>query len=436
MFAKHVGFRAISLFVLLAFLLSLPAVLQAQDDMDCMVDESITGTLTFLGHPNHPMDNVRDAFSLCYPNVEMDWQYADDHGTRFTTAMAAGTGAPDLYWAEADIVQQYGSQGVLLDVSDVIAENSDLIVAGKLAEAYVASADAYYGMPGDLSSSGIYYNAAELEALGIEIPENMTYEQFLTVLDDIAAAGKNAIVLPNEPATLGMAYYSWFNAAYGGYGPVACDNSEVLLNDEASVSAVTLLRDIVDTGATLEVDWLSAEYWEAISSGQLVMAMAASWERGFWESNIDESQLGNWRLIPLPRATEGGPNSGVFGGATLISPASTESPELVKLFMDFFASTDGARAAADWGIIPSYIPYLEGEFQEEDTLLFGDQNIAEIFLSMDTGANFCRTGAFGSAVLEFLVPELNTMIRDDADIQSTLDFVAEDFDAILIDYQN
>jgi len=408
---------------------------QAQDM--CEPDETVTGTLTWWGHADHPLENIREEFLLCYPNVVLDWQFIDDHAAKFQTAMAAGTGGPDLYWAEANLVQQYGSLGALLDVTEMIRPIEDQFIAGKLAEAFVASSGAYYGMPGDYSASGIYYNAAVLDELGIDIPDEMTYDEFLAILEDIAAAGKNAMFLPNEPGTLGMAYYSWFNAAYGGNGPVTCDNAEVTLNDEASVAALQLMKDIVDTGATYEADWLSAEYWNAISTDQVVLAMAAAWERGFWESNIDETQLGNWKVAPLPRAMEGGPNSGVFGGATLVSSADTENPELVTMFMEFaFGSMTGASAAADWGIIPAYIPFLEGPYQETSTQLFGDQNIANIFLALDTGSEFCRTAAFGAATTEYLVPEMNSMIRGDADIQETLDFIAEDFDFILIDYQN
>ena len=433
---KKIQRQIVLVTVLLLVLSGFSMLVQAQD-MECMVDEDVTGTLVFWGHADHPLDNIRDAFLECYPNVTLDWQYQDDHAAKWQTAMAAGTGAPDLYWSEAALVQQYGALGALLDVSNIVEPKEDLYISGKLAEAYIGSTGAYVGVPGDYSASGIYYNKKVLDELGIEVPEEMMYEDFIALLEEIAAAGKNAVVMPNEPGTLGMAYYSWFNAAFGGSGPVACDNSEVRLNDEASVSAVELMRDIVATGATLEADWLSPEYWDAISNDQLVLALAAAWERGFWESNIDESQFGNWRVVPLPRAMDGGPNSGVFGGATLVAPATTENPQLVTLFMDFaFGTMDGATAAGDWGIIPSYIPYLEGPFQEKQTQLFGDQNIGETFLAMDTGTEFCRTAAFGAAVNEYLVPELNSMIRQGEDVQSTLDFIADDFDGILIDYQN
>lgn len=403
------------------------------------VDESVTGTLTWWGHTDHPLENIRDAFLLVYPNVTLDWQFLDDYTTKYQTAMAAGRGGPDLFWAEADMVQQYGGAGLLLETTDIIEPIKNDLVAGKLSEAWVESQGGYYGMPGDLSVSGIYYNAKVLDELGISLNEGMMYDDFLEISRQIAAAGKNALVWPAEAAPMPYAYYSYFNAQFGGNGPVACDNSAVTINDEASVNAVQLIKNIYDTGAVLEVEWLGPEYWNAISTDQLVMTLSPAWERGFWESNIDESQLGNWKMAPLPLATEGGPNTGIWGGATLIAKADTENPELAKRFMSFaFASMEGAEAAANWGIIPPYIPYLEGPYQETQTKLFGEQNLANEILNLgnNMSTSFCRPAAFGPILNEFFTPRANDIVKEGADVKTVLDEVAEEFEPFLIDYQN
>src|SRR4051794_4751421 len=64
-------------------------------------DPSLKGKLVFWGHGDHPLNNIREAFLKKYPNVELDWQQIEDHAAKFQTSMAAGSGAPDLYWAEA-----------------------------------------------------------------------------------------------------------------------------------------------------------------------------------------------------------------------------------------------------------------------------------------------------------------------------------------------
>ena len=404
-------------------------------------DDSVTGTLTWWGHTDHPLENIRDAFLQVYPNVTLDWQFLDDFSAKFQTAMAAGTGAPDLFWAEASMVQQFGGLGVLLETTDIIEPIKDDLVPGKLQEAWIESRQGYYGMPGDLSVSGLYYNKEVLDALGITIPDEMMYDEFLEIMREIAANGKNALLWPADGAPQTFQYYSYFNAQFGGNGPVLCDNSAITINDEPSVRGLELLKAIYDTGATLNISagaWLQPEVWDAVNSEQLVMVMAPAWERGFWESNIDESQMGKWRMAPLPRAIEGGPNTGIWGGATLIATADTPEPELAKRFMLFaFASMEGSQAAADWGIIPPYLPFLEGPYQETRTRLFGDQNVAEVLVSLGNGmsTDFCRTSAFGPALNEFLTPRINDIVEGGADVQTVLDEVAADFEPFLIDYQ-
>lgn len=402
-------------------------------------DESLTGTLVFWGHGDHPLDYIRTEFLKMYPNVTLDWQQIEDHSAKFQTAMAAGTGAPDIYWMEADGVQLYGGQGALLETTDMIEPIADQLIPGKLAEAYVESMGGYFGMPGDLSVSGIYYRADILGDLGIDIPDDMMYDpDFLDILTQIAAAGKNAVLYPAGGGFVATAQWSWFTAQYGGTGPTSCDNSEVTMNSEAGVSAVRLMKQIYDTGSTLEADFWSPEYWNAINTGQLVLDLVPAWGRGFWESNINDDVKGVWKLAPLPRAVEGGPNTGVWGGATLISPVTTQNPELAKIFMEFaFASMEGATAAGDWGIIPPYSPYLEGPFQDLTTDLFGDQKTGPIWLDMaeNLSLDFCRTAAYGAATGEILDPAIDAMIKGEQDIEAGMQDVADDLDEILPDYQ-
>ncbi len=401
-------------------------------------DPSVTGTLTWWGHTDHPLENIRDAFLQVYPNVTLDWQFLDDFGAKYQTAMAAGTGAPDLFWAEASMVQQFGGLGVLLETTDMIEPIKADLAPGKLAEAWVESRQGYFGMPGDLSVSGVYYNAEVLDGLGITVPEEMMYDEFLEIMRAIAAAGKNALLWPAEASPQTFQYFSYFSAQFGSTGPVTCDNSAITINNEAGIQSVELIKAMYDTGAMLEVDWLSPEEWDAINREQLVMTLSPAWERGFWESNIDESQFGKWRLVPLPRAVEGGANTGIWGGATLIAKADTPDPDLAKLFMKFaFGSMEGAQAAADWGIIPPYLPFLKGPYQESRTQLFGDQNVAAVFVNMaeNMSTEFCRPAAFGPILNEYLTVRMNEIVKDGADVKTVLDEVAADFETVLIDYQ-
>ncbi len=417
-----------------------PAEEEAAAEEEAVAEEDcdLTGKLVFWGHADHPQDLIREAFLKEHPCVELDWQHFDDHPAKFFTAMASGTGAPDLYWSEQTDLQRFAGQGALLETTSLIETVKDDIVPSKLAEAWVESQGGYYGMPGDISASGIYYRPDVMEELGIEITDDMTYDEFLVILDTIAAAGKNAVLFPTGGQFVATAYWSWFDAQYGGSGPTSCDNQTATLNDEASIKAVQLIKDIYDTGATLEADFWTPEYWNAINTDQLVLDLAPAWARGFWETNLNEEQLGKWRVAPLPRAVPDGPQSGIWGGASLISPVTTENPELVLEYMKFaFGTMEGAEAAANWGIMPPYIPYLEGPYLETRPALFGEQdsNAMLLKLAQSLSTDFCRTAAYNPGTGELLTPAMADMITGGADIEETLNQLNEELTDLLPDYQ-
>ena len=56
-------------------------------------------------------------------------------------------------------------------------------------------------------------------------------------------------------------------------------------------------------------------------------------------------------------------------------------------------------------------------------------------LANGLSTEFCRTAAYGAATDEFLTPKIDSMVTGDADIQTTLDGVAEEITAVLPDYQ-
>jgi len=398
----------------------------------------LTGRLTFWGHPDHPLERIRDAFKNEYPDVQLDWVLTSDYYTKFQTVMAAGgEGAPDLFWLEASDVQLYGGKGLLLDVTDLIEPIKDQFVPAKLAEAYVPKTGRYYGIPGDVSVSGIYFRPDLLEPIGVTIKDDMTSDEFLDVLRRIAAAGKKAVLYPSGGGGVAAAYWSWFAAQYGGSGVATCDGRQITVDNEAGIAAARLLRDIVATGATLNTDFWTPEYWEALNSERLVLDFAAAWARGFWETNLDATQLGKWRVAPLPRAVSGGPRSGVWGGATLVATAKTQNPDLAKQFMKFaFASMPGCQAAADWGIIPSWIPFLEGPFLKTQFRLFGDQPAPRLWLdlSKELSTAYCRPAIYGPAV-DILSTDLDPIVKGQVTPEEGMKAIADKLRGILPDFQ-
>src|SRR6266851_8300471 len=138
-------------------------------------------TLTFWGHDDHPMDAAVAGFQQKYPDVKMDWQHLGDWLTKFKATLASGQGVPDLVWLEATDVQNFGSQGVLLDVTERLKPIKDQFSPGKVAEVFIVKKQQYVAMPGDIGLVGLWYRPDLLAAAGVaEFSPDLTFDQFVT----------------------------------------------------------------------------------------------------------------------------------------------------------------------------------------------------------------------------------------------------------------
>ncbi len=109
-----------------------------------------SGELTFWGHADHPVDNAGRAFAKANPGVTWTFvELGDDRVQKVDASLAAGSGAPDLFWYEASDIQRLGRTGALLDVDELVKQYEKDLVPAKLAEAKVNGK--YLGMPGDIT---------------------------------------------------------------------------------------------------------------------------------------------------------------------------------------------------------------------------------------------------------------------------------------------
>lgn len=379
-----------------------PAQPAAPAEAPAAADGELKGELIFWGHADHPIYDAGQAFMKKYPGVTFTQvEITDERTTKVEAALAAGEGAPDLNWLEANEVQLYGRRGVLLDVTDVVKQYEKDLVPAKLAEARVSGR--YYGMPGDITPNTLWVRPDILEKAGVPMFEkDVKYEDFLTAAKTVKEKADSSLYVFGADGG-GQSSLMFQCPFYALGGNVSDESGEEILFDQgdAAVRAVEYAKMAWDAKAGLDAGWFSPPYWAAIKEGKLGGTYSPPWMRGFFETEVKtpETGQGKWKSVILPIYAGGEKHrTNVWGGATLCSYTQTKVPDLVKKFMEFtFATMEGAQVTADWGIVPPYLPWLTTKLKDVKQTLFSDQTWTDTLNEALTlmREDYYRTPAYG-----------------------------------------
>ena len=95
--------------------------------MTVSADEEISGTIEVGGWPSgdDAFEAAMEGFNEQYPNVEVELVFTDTtaHHQSLQTALAAGSGAPDVAMVEGAYIAQYRNSSALTNLYDFGAED-------------------------------------------------------------------------------------------------------------------------------------------------------------------------------------------------------------------------------------------------------------------------------------------------------------------------
>ncbi|MBC7237980.1 MAG: extracellular solute-binding protein, partial [Chloroflexi bacterium] len=363
-------------------------------------ETKLSGELIFWGHDQHPIDLAATGFVERNPEIKWVSPHPADRVQKIKAAMAAGSGCPDLFWAEATDAQDWGCNDLLTDLTEELLPYKDDFHPLKLNETYIVKTGKYVGWPGDLSVSAYYYRPDLYAELGYPDLDwdKMTYDDFILMSSEIAKKGKYTFVFPAD----GWSALFMFALHQLGGTAVSQDGQKITVGDEKGIQAMTIVKGLWDSGGGLDVGWWSAPYWAALQEGTLIGDFAAAWAKGFWEAQIKTAAagLGEWRLAPFPTGPGIKYRSGVWGGAQLVHPKCAKNRDNAIAFMKYaFGTIEGAALAGSWGIIPGYRPYLKSPlFLRLKSPIFGDWYFNEFWAKQEQelSTEFFRPAGWGA----------------------------------------
>ena len=262
---------------------------------------------------------------------------------------------PDIITFDAPNTWNYAENGILADITGLIAEETQ-------SDFFEISKNTYngklYGLPIQESSAGIYYNKAIFRSAGLlgEV-ENMTVDDAwtMTEFENICSRLKGKCDLPVDlqlyNANDEMATYLLYPFILAGGGTFLSSDGMTAtgyFDSAATVAAFNRLRGWVDNGYT-SFDASNVGFY----TGKIAMYLSSGWSIPEIRNQYTQQLGEDWGILPYPKGDTGiaasATGSWSFGMTTQCS-----TPEKAAIVLEWLVSTDSSVAITDaTGMIPA-----------------------------------------------------------------------------------
>ncbi len=352
------------------------------------VNTDLKGTISVWTWTAKAIEFVTPEFQKEYPNINIEvtpMSWPDAHDKVFV-AIAAGSGAPDLLTIDSAYIQKFIEQGGLVDMTEYINTVRNKFPAYKIANDSDSSGHVF-AVPFDSGPVGVYYQKGIADKYGIEMPS--TWAQWITTGKKLRAKGvyMNTISLAAaamDQSTHGeVGLHSLLTQQQGGAYFDA--EGKPTLDSKQSVTAMKLIKQMVDAGIAANVENGSPAFYDMYKKNQVLGVISAAWYVNVLNNFVapDMPQYGNWRVAKMPAFVPGGVRASNLGGSELAIATQTPDDQQ-KLAMAFIkwvcASLNGAKAHADYGEFPAFMPAWPTDIVQNKTFpVLGDQKVYRLF---------------------------------------------------------
>lgn len=309
-------------------------------------------------------NRITDAFNSSDTAKENKIKIRVDYSPRSTSATGYETELgnmlnngtlPDIITFDAPNTWNYAENGILADITDLIAEETQ-------SDFFEISKNTYngklYGLPIQESSAGIYYNKAIFHSAGLlnEV-KNMTVDNAwtMTQFESICNRLKGKCDLPVDlqlyNANDEMATYLLYPFILAGGGKfLSSDGMKATgyFDSAATVAAFDRLRNWVNNGYT-SFDASNVGFY----TGRIAMYLSSGWSIPEIRNQYTQELGNDWGILPYPKGDTGiaasATGSWSFGMTTQCA-----TPEKAAIVLEWLVSTDSSVAITDaTGMIPA-----------------------------------------------------------------------------------
>lgn len=269
---------------------------------------SAKSTITVGVFPD--LDSVLKAaipeFNKVYPDIEVKLQvlgYADHHNA-LLTALATGSGAPDVVAVEIGYLGRFAVQGGLTDLSKPpfnAGQYRDLFVPYAWGQATTADGR-IVAMPADIGPGTMFYRRDVVQAAGLDINTVDTWDELVAfgrkVTRDTNGDGKPDVFLIAAASTIADAMYR--GNIPEGEGVYFDARGRTVVDSPRFVKAFTVAQQVRRAGLDARIGSWSNEWYEAFKRGTVAVELSGAWLAGHLQNWMAPDTAGKWGARNLP----------------------------------------------------------------------------------------------------------------------------------------
>jgi multiple sugar transport system substrate-binding protein len=318
---------------------------------DCtnkIVNKSAPTVSVWAWYPN--MAKVVDNFNNSHTDVQVCWTVAGQGSAeyaKFSTAIAAGKGAPDVIMLEDEVLTGFEIQKALVDISKLGAND----VKKNFSEGAwkdVSQGDAVYAIPVDGGPMAMIYRKDVFAKYGITTPP-ATWAEYAADAQKVKDAGGPLFgdIGSNVPAAV-TALMVQKGAVPFKYDLAKQTDISIKLDDQASKDVLDYWGGLVKKGLVGSADQFTTDYIAGVVKGDYATYISAAWAPGYLTgAGVGAgTEKGQFAVAPLPQWDPSNPVSVNWGGSTFAVTAQATDSKLaaevaIGLYADDASLTDG-----------------------------------------------------------------------------------------------